>query len=143
MQEWSVKLRGSHSDYQEIKLRRELPDDPNYTVVIVDIEKFMRMNQNEQECYIIPPPPSWEPGREEGLKEFLNSSSGVPNMPQVDFYLNTVKKYFGLFGEKTVGVASFINGRHRTAYMHYHGAKYLPVEVHVDSANLLKEYCGV
>lgn len=140
---WIVKLRDDHPGYNEIKLKRSLPDNVNYTVVIVDAIRFLECYSRDMPGYILPPVPKWQGGKEEGIRIFLNPSSGIPEMPRVSFSLRQRRRFWGLAKPITDGVVTFVNGRHRSMYMAHSGALSFPVEVHISEADLLRQYCGL
>ncbi len=148
MQEhWTVKLRDDHPDYNEIKLKRSLPDNAKYTVVIVDTTTFLDCYSRDIPGYIIPPVSEWEEGKEEGIRDFLNPSfPGIPDMPRVSISLRQrrQRRRFWQSAEIiTEAAVTFVNGRHRSLYMAFSGALSFPVEIHISEADLLRQYCGL
>ncbi|MXI45787.1 hypothetical protein GRW89_04620 [Pseudomonas moraviensis] len=70
-------------------------------------------------------------------------------MPIVSF--NEVKeeskqnilKILGRRSERVSRWVGYTNGRHRTRYLYFAGAKKMPVMCHKDQAADLEQYCGV
>lgn len=148
---WMVKLRDSHPEYTEVRLKRSLPENDKYTVVIVDADRLLACYSNEIPSYVLPPVHQWPSGKEKGIREFLNPSTGTAEMPRVSFVIKrkeTLRKHlWGLLKPVVENVTvepvlSFTNGRHRAVYMAYAGALYFPVEIHISEAELLRQYCG-
>lgn len=148
---WMVKLRDSHPGYTEVRLKRSLPENNKYTVVIVDADRLLACYSNEILSYVLPPVDQWPSGKEKGIREFLNPSTGTAEMPRVSFVIKKKetlrKRLWGLLKPVVESVTeepvlSFTNGRHRAVYMAYAGALRFPVEIHVNEAELLRQYCG-
>ncbi|EBY8685122.1 hypothetical protein D6S41_19040 [Salmonella enterica subsp. enterica serovar Agona] len=148
---WTVKLRDDHPGYTEVRLKRSLPGNDKYTVITVDAGKFLACYSNEIESYVLPPVRQWPPGKEDGIREFLNPSAGTAEMPRVSFVIKKKvtlrKRLLGLLKPVVESITeepvlSFTNGRHRAVYMAYAGAFRFPVEIHVSEAELLRQYCG-
>lgn len=139
---WSVKLNPNHTPYNICNFKRELPNNLNYTVVIVDTERFMECYHNEMKCYVIATADKWTHEKREGIRDFLDPNTGAPHMPRIGFVIRERKRLWGLIKPETFAVVSFTNGRHRSRYLQYAGAKCFPVEVHTKQAPLLLQYCG-
>lgn len=140
---WSVPLPASHAPYRFVQLKRRFPTLAEYRVVVVDVAAFMNCYSRDQPGYVIPTVENWPDDKSCGLRKFLDpNDAGIPEMAVVSFELATRKRWLGLFGEVTEGVISFINGRHRSRYLQFAGAKCFPVETHASSADGLLKYCG-
>lgn len=140
---WTVPLPVTHTPYAMIQLKRRFKALPDYLVVIVDTVAFMDCYSREQPGFIIPPVNSWPTEKQDGIRQLLDpNDGGIPEMALVSFELASRKKWFGRWGAVTEGVVSFTNGRHRSRYLQYAGAKCFPVETHVSQAEDLLRYCG-
>lgn len=139
---WPVQLAPNHTPYSICHFKRELPENPDYTVVLVDTRKFMECYHREMKCYVIPTAENWTQEKREGIRNFLDPSTGAPHMPRVGFNVREKKRLWGFLQSEIFGVVSFVNGRHRARYLLYAGAKCFPVEVHKGDAPFILQYCG-
>lgn len=142
VENWVVQLRGDHPDYTEVKLKRAFSKNKEYMVVVVDADKLMECYGRGMPDYILPSVEKWKKGKAEAIKEFLNPNTGIPETAHISFETRERKRLFGILKSVREGVISFNNGRHRTIYMTWAGAKKIPVEVHVDDVKSLIEFCG-
>ncbi|SDK53142.1 hypothetical protein SAMN05192566_1546 [Methylophilus rhizosphaerae] len=139
---WTVPLAANHTPYNFVKLKRRF-DRNDYCVVVVDTAAFMECFSREMPGYIIPTVDRWQLDRKEAIQKFLDpNGNGVPEMPVVSFELSSRKKWFGLLQDVVEGVISFTNGRHRSRYLQFSGAKCFPVQINISSAEELRKYCG-
>lgn len=134
--QWTVQLAQTHAPYSQIFLQRTLPDHSWYSVVVVDVAKFMACVRNGNQLRI-PDIQLWSDEKREGLCSHLDPGGvGVPVMPRSSIEEVQVKRWFGLMPPSIHAVVSFTNGRHRSAYMEFAGAKKMPVEVLTDQVDL-------
>ncbi|TYK74147.1 hypothetical protein FSY45_20125 [Comamonas sp. Z1] len=140
-QQWTVQLAQTHAPYSQIFLQRTLPNHSWYSVVVVDVAKFMACVRNGNQLRI-PDIQLWSDEKREGLCSHLDPGGvGVPVMPRSSIEEVQVKRWFGLMPPRIHAVVSFTNGRHRSAYMEFAGAKQMPVEVLTDQVDLFVKYC--
>jgi hypothetical protein len=139
---WIVQLAKTHKPYPRIVLKRDLPDNSDFTVVVVDMKKFMACVRRDEERWQIPAIQNWLEGKQAGISKYLDpADTGVPVMARPSIQEVRVKRWFGLKSPITFAVVSFTNGRHRASYMEYAGAKTMPVEVRVSQVALFQKYC--
>lgn len=162
---WQVDLPANHPEYQQVLLKRELPDNPRYTVVMVRLPVILELHKGDTGFTLLPVN-NWPKGKLVGLFNFLNPKDGACYMPRLHFHLEgkrrnqpepqsfslggMLKKLIGLDRKQRQPVTptfgpyiGFTNGRHRTYYLHHVGVQVIPVETDLDSAKLLQQYCGV
>lgn len=141
---WQVRLGANHTPYAHVDFKRSHDHVDGYTVVTVDVHRFMVCFERDK--FVIPRPIEWETGKLEGVRDFLDPKGGACDMPVIGFALRTVKhlRLWGLLAPtiEEVPVAGFTNGRHRARYLQYAGAATMPVEVHESEAMLLRKHCG-
>src|SRR5690606_4067907 len=141
---WIVQLAALHRGYSFVRLKKDLPDHPNYEVVIVDSERFLQCCAREHPDYVIGDVDTWSEDKRTGLHTFLDPfDRGTPCMPRVGIHLRSRKRWFGLLGQVSEYYVSFVNGRHRSRYLHYAGATSFPVQIHREQADTLRLVCGV
>ena len=153
MDQYFVPLSKSFPDYDHVRLTRRHGSLKSWTVVWVNTEKIMRCF--ERDTYCVPPAHEWS---SEELRDVLKSlhpqsqSKAVVYLPCVSIYCKTIIEYpsllsslgLKLFGKKTkVPIVSYENGRYRSRFLQFAGAPYFPVEVSVNEASLLREFCGI
>ncbi|WP_372454197.1 plasmid fertility inhibition factor family protein [Burkholderia catarinensis] len=142
---WQVRLGLDHTPYAHVDFKRSHDHVDGYTVVTVDVDRFMTCFERDK--LVIPCPIEWKQGKLEGIRDFLNPEGGACDMPVVGFSLRAVKRrrLWGILKPEIekVPVAGFTNGRHRARYLQYAGAVIMPVEVHESEAMLLRKHCGV
>ena len=139
---WTVPLGAHHRFYGHAQLKRELPDNPDYTVVVVDMEKFVECFERGMPSYVIPEVAAWTDEKRDRLRDFLDPMTGAPNMPRASIRLEERSRLWGLLKPVEVAVASFTNGRHRTRYLQGAGALCIPIEVHQSAAKLFEQCCA-
>lgn len=141
---WRVQLDPTHTPYAYVDFKRSHEHAAGYTVVKVDVERFMTCFEQDQ--LVIGPPTEWPEAKREGIRQFLDPKEGVCDMPVVGFSIRIRKhrRFFGFAAPRIekVPVAGFTNGRHRARYLQHAGANVMPVEVHESEAALLREHCG-
>lgn len=122
-------------------MKRDLPDNSNYTVVVVDVDKFMACVRREK-TFQIPPVQCWAQEKLEGIRQYLDpADTGVPVMARPSIHVVSKKRWFGLRRPHTYAVVTFTNGRHRSSYMEHAGATQMPIEVPVSQVALFKKHC--
>ena len=148
---WRIDLPNSQVPIDYTLMRREIQGygnnrpllRPDCKVVIVDLAKFIGLV--EQAPDVVPRAINWSNEKLAGMTEFLkpcpDSAISVP-MPIVGRHFYTIKKLWKSKEEK-VFYATFINGRHRTRFLEYGGAKTIPVEVSDESVNFYMTTCGL
>lgn len=140
-QQWTVQLAQTHAPYSQIVLQRPLPEHSWYSVVVVDVAKFMACVRNGNQLRI-PEIPLWSDDKRECLCSHLDPAGGdEPVMPRTSIEEVQVKRWYGLRPPSIHAVVSFTNGRHRSAYMEFAGAKKMPVEVLTDQVDLFVKHC--
>ena len=141
---WQVRLGANHTPYAHVEFKRSRDHGDGYTVVTVDVDRFMTCFERDK--LVIPLPTEWKEGKLEGIRGFLDPKGGACDMPVVGFSVRTVehRRLWGLIDPRIerVPVAGFTNGRHRARYLQYAGATIMPVEVHETEAVLLRKHCG-
>ncbi len=147
---WTVKLASNHDGYQEVGFRK--PDCyTNHTVIEVDMTKFIHYCDKNSGIKMVPTVNLWEKNKVEGIKEFLSppkKSEYYPEMPIVAFIIihkMTIERKFLFFKKEVMTVEKFVgftNGRHRTRYLQFAGAKKMWVLCPNIYCNDLIEYCG-
>jgi hypothetical protein len=134
---WLVKLEDHHPYFSEIRLWRSLAYSKNYTVVVVDAEKFMACWQRH--LSFLPPVDKWEKDKVDGIRSYLQSARPVMARPLIE--TRSENRMARLLTPDPEGVIQFANGRHRTRYIYDAGAKTFPVEVLVSQVELFRHYC--
>jgi hypothetical protein len=147
---WHVQLSDTHPQYQQVSLCRR-PGYPNHEVVIVNAQKLIQYSgQDICPGYVIKPVEEWPLAKRQGLFEFLAPPKPYEHhveMPIISFNEATIDKHepwFWLFRrkrEQRIQYVSYINGRHRTSYLVYAGAKEIPVMCHKNEVSMLNMHC--
>lgn len=143
---WNVPLGKAHEPYRDVRMHRRFAGLPNYTVVIVDAQKFLRFFENDG-GFVIPPARKWDKKRLAYHRDKLapQGRGGSVEMPIAGIESRDVvhSRFFGLWKRKCKEtIVSFTNGRHRARYMEYAGARAFPVEVDVREASMMTALCG-
>lgn len=139
---WHVPLSSSHTPYQEVQFKRGR-EDYKYEVLIVDTEKFIALyDDNSDSISPIAKTSEWLGPTRNGICDFLDPSTGIPEMPRVSFWWKETKSWRSLWRIKRLPDLCFGNGRHRSRYLHHAGALCFPVEVHIDGIESLRAICG-
>lgn len=134
---WLVKLGANCPYFSEICLWRSLAYSKNYTVVVVDAEKFMECWQRH--FSFLAPVDKWEKDIADGIRSYLQSARPVMARPLIE--TRPEKRMIRFLAPVEEAVIQFVNGRHRTRYMYDAGAKSFPVEVPVRQVELFRHYC--
>ncbi|MGN9402931.1 plasmid fertility inhibition factor family protein [Pseudomonas syringae] len=147
---FQVKLDDHHPEYQYVTFKRSSGHE-NYEVVEVDTEKLIYYSDQDLEGYVLAPVEQWRKDKREGIFKFLappGPRERIPEMPVICFRVRKtvrcVRKWF-LFKKYIVSNQRYIgytNGRHRARYLHYAGAKRIPVMCHVTEVSALRTYCS-
>jgi len=141
---WRVQLDSSHTPYVHVDFKRSHEHASGYTVVTVDMERFMVCFERDQ--LVVGRPNEWSESKREGIRQFLDPKEGACDMPVIGFSIRTrqYRRFLGLIANRIekLPVAGFTNGRHRARYLQHAGAKVMPVEVHESEAVLLRQHCG-
>jgi hypothetical protein len=144
---WTVQLGADHVAYPAVHFRRGQAHMSSYTVLLVDIKRFMVCF--ERDDLTLEHASLWSEEARRGVREFLDPNPDLgrpPEMPVVGLRFKTriQRRCWGLFPSRDVmvPVVSFQNGRHRARYVEYAGALTMPVEVHDSEAESLRNYCG-
>lgn len=147
---WHVQLDSAHPDYQSVALRRR-PGHTNYEVVEVDAEKLIHYSNQDIRGYVIAPVEYWQPDKRQGIFNFLappGPREQPVEMPVISFNERDVFHYERkwLFFKKAVQLRlkyiGYTNGRHRSRYLYYAGAKRIPVMCHISEVDALKAHCA-
>lgn len=147
---WHVRLDGAHPDYQSVSLRRR-PGYANYEVVEVDTEKLIHYSNQDIRGYVIAPVEDWRPDKRQGIFNFLappGPREQPVEMPVISFNERDVIHYERkwLFFKKAVPLRlkyiGYTNGRHRSRYLYFAGAKRIPVMCHISQVDALKAHCA-
>lgn len=138
---WKVPLAAHHSFYEYVDLRRDLPNNSEYSVVVVDMRKFMACFEREMPSYLVPEVAAWTDEKRDGLRRFLDPKAGAPPMPRAGIRIEKRKRLLGLLKSVEVAIVMFTNGRHRARYLQGAGALYIPIEVHKSNVVLFNEFC--
>lgn len=77
---WRVPLP-KNPQYPYTLFHRRLGDKYNYTVVLVDVEKFLDCHLRDMPGYVIPPMADWKQEEVDGLMNFMRPSAFDP-MPK-------------------------------------------------------------
>ncbi|MDO8336538.1 MAG: hypothetical protein Q7T74_07215, partial [Candidatus Saccharibacteria bacterium] len=151
MQHFEVYLSPEHTDYSSVQLRRRYESLPDYTVIWIDTERFMACF--ERDHFVIPPVSEWDEAKLNHVRDTLRPDRRglrLPEMPVAHLRLvfRTVYSgfwgFFKLFGQQVnFPVIAFSNGRHRSRYLQYAGAKTFPVEIELSNLELVRLHCGV
>ena len=143
---YPVDLSSNHEKYSKVYLYARYHDNPDTTVVSVDVARFMRCFTHEQGRFYLSRVEDWpvEPVNDmQRIGNFLDPSTGAAYMPYVSFRVYRKQSGWWPFRKnRSVGVVSFSDGRHRARYLEYAGARIFPVEVSINEASLLSEWCG-
>ncbi len=143
---WAITLGEVHAPYPQVVMHRGFLAVADYTMVIVDTVKFIECCNNDGRW--IEPANQWERSRLHKHRDNLNPTiarGGSLKMPVVGIYPKKyfVSKWWGWSGSwEDRHAIRFTNGRHRTRYLEFAGAKAFPVEVELSQAQLLRETCG-
>lgn len=151
MQHFEVSLSPEHANFSSVHFHRRYESLPDYTVIWIDTERFMACF--ERDHFVIPPVSEWNESRFNHVRDnLMPDRRGLrsPEMPVAHLRLVTRTVYprfwgfFGLFGKQvTFPVIAFTNGRHRSRYLQYAGAKTFPVEIELSNLELVCLHCGV
>lgn len=145
-----VDLDSSHPGYQSVTLCSPSGYD-KYVVVMVDVEKLIFYSNQDLPCYVVKPVSEWDKTKRDGIYEFLaplGPNDCCVRMPIVHFYeeaFELKRPFWKIFGARSVQVLrwiSYTNGRHRTRYLHFAGAKRMPVLCRDNEAAEISRYCG-
>lgn len=147
---FQVKLDDHHPNYQSITLRRR-PGYEHYEVVEVDMGKLIHYSNNDLEGYVLAPVEEWRIDKREGIFRFLappGPREQPVEMPVISFrerkVLQRDRKWF-FFEKDVMRIQKYIgytNGRHRTRYMCFAGAKRIPVMCHTTEVEALRAHCS-
>jgi len=141
---WQVQLGANHTPYAHVDFKRSRDHVDGYTVVTVDVDRFMTCF--ERDTLAIQRSTNWTQEKFECIRDFLDPKGGACDMPVIGFSMRTVehRRLWGFLSPRIemVLVAGFTNGRHRARYLQYAGATIMPVEVHESQAVLLRKHCG-
>lgn len=138
-----VELSSNHKEYSTVYLYARYHDRPDTTVVWVDMARFMKCFTREQGHFYLDSVDTWPVSDKQKIRAYLDPSTGAAYMPYVSF--GVYQEHTGLWHfrkHRSVGVVSFSDGRHRARYLEYAGARAFPVEVSVNEAPMLREWCG-
>ena len=145
-----VQLDDHHPTYQSVALRRR-PGYEHYEVVEVDMAKLIHYSNYDLEGYVLAPVEQWRKDKREGIFRFLappGAREQAVEMPVISFRERKVfqRERKWLFFEKDVvhtqRYIGYTNGRHRTRYLYFAGAKRLPVKCHTTEVAALKTHCS-
>ncbi|WP_338502056.1 hypothetical protein VRB50_22295 [Pseudomonas poae] len=145
-----VQLGKDHPNYQSVVLRRR-PGYVNYEVVEVDTEKLIHYSNQDIRGYVLAPVEDWQPAKREGIFCFLappGPREQPVEMPVISFNERDVVQYerkWRFFKKAVVYRLKYIgytNGRHRTRYLYFAGAKRIPVMCHISEVDALKAHCA-
>lgn len=154
---WRIDLPSGRVPINYTLMRREIQGygndrpflRPDHKVVIVDLAKFIELVEQAPPKRVVPCAANWSDEELTGMTEFLKpcpASAASVLMPIVGHYFRTIKKQqwpFWKSKEEKVFYADFTNGRHRTRFLEYGGAKTMPVEVNGDSVDFYMRTCGL
>lgn len=147
---WHVQLDSTHPKYQSVALRRR-PGYMNYEVVEVDTEKLIHYSNHGIRGYVITPVEDWQAGEQQRIFNFLAPPGPLERpveMPVISFNERDVIHYERkwLFFKKAVPLClkyiGYTNGRHRSRYLYFAGAKRIPVMCHSSQVDALKAHCS-
>lgn len=147
---WHVQLDGTHPSYQSVALRRR-PGYANYEVVEVVAERLIHYSNQDIRGYVIPPVEQWQADKRKGIFNFLappKPTERYIEMPVISFNERDVIHYerkWLFFKRQVMSRLKYIgytNGRHRTRYLYYAGAKVIPVMCPASEVNALRTHCG-
>ena len=133
---------------EDLDSERECYKD--YTVIWVDLEKFIHFAEKAPDIKFASHASSWEKEKREAyiLGNDPKDPVGLLNTPRVVFNddeVNVIEsKLLGFMKKKRtkkLQYIGFVNGRHRTRIAEFLGAKKIPVQVHNNNAELMKKYC--
>ena len=158
MQIFTVSLQPGLLPFSEVHFRRRNGEVKNYDVIHVDAQKFLHFFEIA-EGYFVPHFSKFHPSYQEDMLRYMSQnqhSDFLPDMPMLRIsmehrtfyprYFHSFFKYFGLFGKsQLVPIFQFVNGRHRTRFLQFAGAKSFYVEVanNDSSSDLMKSFCGI
>lgn len=126
-----------------MRLTRTFAVEGPSEVVIVDLHKLLACADRDDTDYVLKPVGEWHEGKIRGIREFLDPHNDrIPQIPYVTVSTRRVPGLAGWLRLAREGVVAFHNGQHRTRYLAYAGALWLPVEVLGREAPLLRELCG-
>lgn len=146
---WHVQLDSTHPGYQSVALRRRA-GYVNYEVVEVDAERLIHYSNQDIRGYVLAPVEAWSPGKRQGIFNFLappGPRECPVEMPIISFNERDVIRYERkwLIFKKAIPFRlkyiGYTNGRHRTRYLYYAGAKRIPVMCHISEVDALKAHC--
>lgn len=147
---FQVKLDDHHPNYQSITLRRR-PGYEHYEVVEVDMGKLIHYSNHDLEGYVLAPFEEWRKDKREGIFRFLappGPREQPVEMPVISFRERKIfqRERKWIFFEKDVmriqRYIGYTDGRHRTRYMYFAGAKRIPVMCHTTEVEALRAYCS-
>lgn len=148
---WKVTLSANHDGFNYVVFKK--PDCyTNYTVIEVDMDKFIFYCEQNNDIKMAPPVNLWDINKVEGVRDFLSppkKNEYYPEMPIVSFnmrYKITVERKLLFFRKEVKTLEKFVgftNGRHRTRYLQFAGAKKMWVLCSNIYCDDLEEHCGV
>lgn len=145
-----MQLGADHPEYQSVALRRR-SGCKNYKVVEVDADKLIHYSNLNRPDFVIAPVECWQPSEREAFFQFLAPPRPLEKpveMPIISFNDECVVQYVRKWCFFKVAVRhrriyiGYTNGRHRTRYLYYAGAKLIPVMCPDSDVSALKFYCG-
>lgn len=147
---WNVQLDSTHPQYQSVALRRR-PGYTNYEVVEVDSEKLIHYSNQDIRGYVIAPVEDWQPDKRQGIFNFLAPPGPLEQpveMPVISFnerdviYYERKWLFFKTAVQHRLKYIGYTNGRHRSRYLYFAGAKRIPVMCHISEVDALKAHCA-
>lgn len=157
MQIFTVSLAPSFLPFSEVHFRRRNGEVPNYDVVHVDAQKFLYFFEIAEGNFV-PTFDKFKDKDKENMLRYLSRPQNhwdLPDMPMLRISMESRKFYpkifhsffksLDLFGRsQLVPIFQFVNGRHRTRFLQFAGAKSFYVEVaNTDSSSkLMQTFCG-
>lgn len=145
-----VQLDDHHPNYQSVALRRR-PGCVHYEVVEVDTAKLVHYSNHDIEGYVLAPVEEWNQDKRKGIFRFLappGPREQPVEMPIIAFRERTIfqRERKWLFFEKDVARSQryigYTDGRHRTRYLYFAGAKRIPVMCHTTEIEALRAHCS-
>ena len=140
---WVVPIP-RHRPYEHVRLQRVFaPDDDSHEVVLVDLRTLLLCADRDARTYGLKSVEDWDGEMADGIREFLNPENEyVPRMPYVSVTRRRKSGLAGWLGLASTVIVVFRVGQHRSRYLEWAGAAWLPVEVRVREAPLLRKLCG-
>lgn len=147
---FQVQLGDDHPNYQSVTLRRR-PGYEHYEVVEVDMGKLIHYSNHDLKGYVLAPVEKWRQDKREGIFRFLappGPREQPVEMPVISFRERRIfqrQRKWVLFKKDVMRIQRYIgytNGRHRTRYIDFAGAKRIPVMCHTTEAEALIAYCS-